>query len=209
MNGFDLAVLAVIAISAVFAFARGFVREALSIVAWGGAIAITLYGYHPALAIAEQHIKTKLLAQFTAGATLFLGSLVILSIATGLLARQVRMTTLSPIDRTLGLLFGLFRGAVLVSLAYLVLAASVPQGEWPSWIKDAKSRPFLAEGAHMLRDLLPPSMRFNSTVASRKAQNLIAPYLNPAPPAPSGEPQTPVYSQKEERDLNRVIQNAR
>ena len=46
MNAVDLGVLAVIALSAVFAFARGFVREALSIVAWVGAALITLYGFN-------------------------------------------------------------------------------------------------------------------------------------------------------------------
>jgi membrane protein required for colicin V production len=208
MNGLDLAVLVVIVLSAAFAFARGFVREALSIIAWGGAIAITLSGFNKALDIAERTIKTKLLAQFVTGAGLFLVSLVILSIITGLIARQVRMTALSPIDRTLGLLFGLVRGAVLVSLAYLALGISLPPSDWPNWIKDAKSGPFLAEGAELLRDLLPPALRFNSAVASSKAQQLIAPYLNPTAPAPAGQPHTPAYGRKEERDLNRVIQNA-
>lgn len=207
MNGLDLAVLAVIALSAAFAFARGFVREVLSIIAWGGAIAITVYGFHAALALAEAYIRTKLLAQFVASATLFLASLVILTIITGLIAHQIRMTTLSPIDRTLGLLFGLLRGAAIVSICYLALDISLPPSEWPNWIKDAKSRPFLSEGAEVLRDLLPPSMRFNSAVASDKAQKLIKPYLNLQPSAPAGKPGVPTYSRKEERDLNRVIQN--
>ena len=210
MNGLDLAVLAVIAVSAAFAFARGFVREALSIAAWGGAIAITLYGYGPALIIAENHIRTKLLAQFIAGAGLFLSGLIILTIITGLIARRVRMTALSPIDRTLGLLFGLFRGAVLVSFAYLALMIALPKtSDWPNWVKDAKSKPFLQEGADMLRNLLPPSLRFNDAKRESEAQKLFETYSNPSAPAPATPPQSPVYSRREERDLNRIIQNAR
>ena len=45
MNWLDLAVIGIVALSAIFAFARGFVREALSIVAWVGAAAVTLYGF--------------------------------------------------------------------------------------------------------------------------------------------------------------------
>ena len=45
MNWLDLGVVAIIVLSAVFAFARGFVREAFSVVAWVGAAAITLYGF--------------------------------------------------------------------------------------------------------------------------------------------------------------------
>src|ERR1700738_3362341 len=44
MNALDFAIVAVIALSAIFAFARGFVREALSIIAWVGAAAAPLYG---------------------------------------------------------------------------------------------------------------------------------------------------------------------
>ena len=52
MNALDLAIIAIIALSAIFAFARGFVREALSIIAWVGAAAITLYGFNSVYAVA-------------------------------------------------------------------------------------------------------------------------------------------------------------
>ena len=154
MNGLDLAILGVIALSAVFAFARGFVREALSIVAWVGAALITLYGFNHVYAIVVRFVTTPLLADLIAGAGLFVISLIVLTILTGFLARFVQSSALSPIDRTLGLIFGLARGAVLVSLAYLVLDISLPQNDRPGWIKEAKSEPFLAQGAEMLRNAL-------------------------------------------------------
>jgi membrane protein required for colicin V production len=46
VNTLDLVIIAIIALSAIFAFARGFVREALSIVAWVGAAANTHYGFN-------------------------------------------------------------------------------------------------------------------------------------------------------------------
>jgi len=55
MNPLDIGVIAVIGLSAVFAFARGFVREALSIVAWIGAGLITLYGWGPVYAMVDLH----------------------------------------------------------------------------------------------------------------------------------------------------------
>jgi membrane protein required for colicin V production len=208
MNGLDLAVLLVLAISAAFAFARGFIREALSLLAWGGAAAIAIYEFDVALLIAERFIKTKLLAQFVTGAGLFLGSLIVLTVVTGLIARGLRKGTLSPIDRTVGLLFGVARGAVLIALAYLALMISLPQNDWPQWVKDAKSRPYAAAGAEMLRNLLPPSLRLKTAAAANETQELIKPYLNPAAPAPQGQPKPPVYPNKEQRDLGRVIENA-
>src|SRR5205085_3267774 len=49
MNPLDLGVIAILVLSAIFAFARGFVREALSIIAWVGAAAITILGFNTVL----------------------------------------------------------------------------------------------------------------------------------------------------------------
>ena len=111
MNPLDLAVIGILALSAIFAFARGFVREALSIIAWGGAAAITLYGFNWVYARVDPMVHNALLSQLIAGFGLFVISLVVLTILTGIVARMVHATGLSPIDRTLGFIFGLARGA--------------------------------------------------------------------------------------------------
>src|SRR5216684_2002674 len=111
MNPLDLAVIGIVALSAIFAFARGFVREALSIVAWVGAGAITLYGFNWVYAQVEPRVHDRLLSQVVAGFGLFVISLILLTILTGLVLRTVRASGLSPIDRTLGFIFGLARGA--------------------------------------------------------------------------------------------------
>ena len=217
MNGLDIAVLVIVALSALFALARGFVREALSIIAWVGAAAVTLYEYENALLFTERFIRTKLLAQFVAGSALFLGSLVVLTIITGLIARRVRMSALSPLDRTLGLIFGLGRGVVLLSLAYLVLDAAVPPSDRPSWITQARSAPFLEEGAQMLRELLPPSLKAKTAAAAgaaqqaieraKDAQNAMGALTNPAGKAQLPPDQAPNYTPGEKQQLKRVIEN--
>ena len=114
MNALDFAIIAIIALSAIFAFARGFVREVLSIIAWVGAAAITLYGFNSVYAVAVRFVTTPLLADLIAGAGLFVISLIVLTIITGYVARFADSGALSPINRTLGLIFGLARGLVLV-----------------------------------------------------------------------------------------------
>ena len=156
MNALDLAIIAVVALSGVFAFARGFVREALSIAAWVGAAVITLYGFNYVYGAIFRFVTTPLIADLIAGAGLFVASLIVLTILTGYLAHFVHSSSLSPIDRTLGLIFGLARGLVLVSLAYLVVDVSLPRNEQPGWIREAKSERFLAKGADILRQALPP-----------------------------------------------------
>jgi membrane protein required for colicin V production len=222
VNAVDLAVLAVIALSAVFAFARGFVREALSIVAWVGAGLITLYGFGYANALIVHFLTTPLLAELIAGAGLFLISLIGLTILTGSMARLVSASALSPIDRSLGLIFGVARGLVLVSLAYLVIDISLPQTDRPSWLQNAKSQPFMAQGADLLRGLLPASLQIKTASAADDTQHalgqaetaraamgaLSSPAAAPIPPKPT-EPTAPAYKPAEQHDLDRLIDNSR
>jgi membrane protein required for colicin V production len=220
MNALDLAIISAIALSAIFAFARGFVREALSIVAWVGAAAITLYGFNFAYGVIGRFVTTPLLADLIAGAGLFVVSLIVLTILTGYIARFAQSSALSPVDRTLGLIFGLARGAVLVSLAYLVVDVSLPQNDRPGWIKEAKSERFLAKGADMLRDALPESLQVKNAAAddahralerAQEAQKAMRAYSNPAAPSPAkpGPATSPSYKPDERRDMNRLIENAK
>ena len=216
MNAVDLAVLVVIALSAVFAFARGFVREAFSIVAWVGAALITLYGFNEAYAIVTRFVTTPLLADLVAGVGVFLIALITLTILTGYLARFVHSSALSPIDRTLGLIFGVARGAVLVSLAYLVIDISLPPTDRPGWLQDAKSEPLLAQGAGMLRGVLPESLQVKSASAiddaqhalnqAKAARDAMGALANPAARSPNT---APTYKPAERHDLDRLIDNAR
>jgi membrane protein required for colicin V production len=216
VNALDLAIIAIIALSAVFAFARGFVRETLSIAAWVGAAAITLYGFNMASKVIVRFVTTPLLADLVAGAGLFVISLILLTIATGYLARFVDGSALSPIDRTLGLIFGLARGVVLVSAAYLLVDISLPQNERPPWIRDAKTERFLVKGADMLRDALPESLQIKSAGLASDAQRTLEraqdvqralrPEFAPAQPAAG---QAPSYKPGERREMDRLIQNTR
>ncbi|HVC57024.1 MAG TPA: CvpA family protein [Stellaceae bacterium] len=222
MNWLDLAVIAIIALSAIFAFARGVVRETLSIVAWVGAAAATLYGFNWAYAEVQPHVHDTMLAQVITGFGLFVGSLIVLTILTGFVARLVHASGLTPIDRTLGFIFGLARGVFLVCLAYLLLDMMVPKpNERPDWIRQAKSGPYLQEGADMLKGLLPEALKIKGSEAAdavksltpaTQAEDAMRALLNPAPAKPAksdSAPPSPNYPARERHQLDRVIGNQR
>lgn len=222
MNPVDLGVIAVIGLSAIFAFARGFVREALSIVAWVGAGFVTLYGFNAVYAIVDPMVHNPLLSQLIAGFGLFLATLVVFTIITGIVARAVRATGLSPVDRTLGFVFGLLRGAFIVCLAYLLIDISVQKNDRPVWLRDAKSEPYLQQGADMLRGFLPESLRMKSATSADELMRTVSPaaeaakamraLTNPtAPSAPADQQQSaaPTYNSSSQRELDRLINNQR
>ena len=220
MNLVDLAVLVVIALSANFAFARGFVREALSIAAWGGAALITLYGFDYVYTITTRFVTTPLLADLIAGAGLFLVALIGLTIVTGYVARLAQWSALSPIDRTLGLIFGVARGVVLVSVAYFLVDITLPPNDRPAWLRDARSQPLLAQGADALRGILPESLQLRSASmaddaqralgqakSARDAMGALSSPVVPIPPKSQDAP-APNYKPADQRELNRLIDNA-
>jgi membrane protein required for colicin V production len=161
MTAFDIAVVAIIGISALIAMWMGFVRLVLALAGWVGAAFATMYGFAYARPIARQWVSPELLADAVAGAGIFIATLIVITFISHAIGRQVRQSALSALDRSLGLLAGLAIGAVVVSLGYLALAWAIDlppkTADQPQWIREAKSRPVVETGADALRWLAPAS----------------------------------------------------
>ncbi len=158
INVTDLTILVILGLSAAFAFFRGFVHELLAIGSWIGAGVVTLYGFPVAQPEARKYIGSPLIADMVAGIAVFLIVLIVLSIATRLLSRRVRDSSLGPLDRSLGLLFGALRGAVLVCIAWLMLLWVVPREDHPDWITEARGLPLVERGGDLLTRLIPRNL---------------------------------------------------
>ena len=155
----DLIVIAVVAISGLLAFVRGFVQEFLSLAAWIAAGIATFLGIDYVIPLARQLTTIQPLADIGAGTVIFLGVLVVLTVLTRLLVRRVRRSGLGALDRSLGLLFGLFRGALLIAVAWVVVAWTFQEEEYPDWITEARTLPLVQQGALALYDLVPEYLR--------------------------------------------------
>ena len=154
-NLIDLIVVTVILLSGIFALARGFVKEVFSIASWVGAVFATLYGFQPASALARQFIGAPLIADAVAGGTVFLLTLFVLSFISSFIANRVRGSAVGSVDRSLGFVFGLLRGFVLLSIAYLALSWALPPDDQPKWVRAAKTMPLLERGAGLIADFAP------------------------------------------------------
>ncbi len=169
MNAVDLGVLAVLALSAILAFARGFTRETLAIGGWVAAVFATIYGFESVLPFAEHQIESDLLSRVVAGAALFLVTLLVASLISRAIAHRVQASILGPVDRSLGFAFGLVRGAVILALAYLLFVQVVVPEERPPWVTEARTRPFVEQGAALLLALAPANVRERTVLAIERA----------------------------------------
>ena len=130
MDGFTLIdgiVAAVIILSAILAYSRGFVRESLAILGWIGA-AVLAFVFAGAMRplIAQIPYVDKIIADncelgMIAGfAVVFALALVVFSILTPLFSSVVQRSALGGVDQGMGFLFGVARGVLLVVIAFIV-----------------------------------------------------------------------------------------
>ncbi|MDW8443329.1 MAG: CvpA family protein [Acetobacteraceae bacterium] len=161
MPWFDVVVLLVLGLSGLLALLRGFVREILAIGAWIGAAAAGLFGYPllaPQLVGLGGLIEPGLVANALAGGAIFLVALIVLSLVAGSLGDLVQGSRLGALDRTLGLAFGLVRGAVILCFAYIAAAWLAPPDRWPDWATQARTLPALDAGGRWIVRQLPEGL---------------------------------------------------
>jgi membrane protein required for colicin V production len=159
MTWVDLVVLGVIAISALLAFMRGLVREVLGIGAWVGAAAVTFWGFNTARPQVQRLMQgaAAWVTDWVTAAALFVVALIILLLIAHWIGALTRRSVLGGLDRTLGLLFGLARGAVLVVLAYIFAGLVKPVDQWPEAVLQARSIDIVYDGAKWAVDHMPPA----------------------------------------------------
>src|SRR6478752_1633212 len=151
----DLVLLAVMLISGLLAMVRGFMREILSIAAWGAAALVTLYAFSKLLPTAKTYFNNDTVASIVVVAGTFIGTLIVVSIITVRISDMILDSRIGALDRTLGFLFGLGRGLLIVVVAYQFFVWLVPDKQRPDWITGAKSRVVLQGTGDWLMSLLP------------------------------------------------------
>lgn len=221
MHWIDILVIGTLLISGAFAYARGFVHEILSIAAWVGAAMATMYGTPVLKNFTYQFIQDPFIAALVTGILIFIGTLIILSITTRRISRGVKDSALGALDRALGFLFGLLRGAIIVSLAWLLYAWFVPEDERPEWVYTARTMGMVIEGANVLKSFVPVSYQDQNGEAPEgktpngapqgstkdKIQKLFNDAITPVPKAPEGS-KSDGYGNKERSQMDRLFETS-
>lgn len=215
MSPLDIGVIAIVLIAGLVAFSMGFVRVVLALSGWVGAAFATMYGFQYVKPFARQWISPGFLADAAAGLSIFIATLVVLTVISHAIGRQVRNSGLSALDRSLGLVFGLFLGAVIVSLGYISIGSvtdlSKDSAKQPEWIRSARSKPWLQWGASQLQALAPPEFRGSTNnVPSGQDESLDRfNKLNEPETRKAAEQKRQGYSNQERREMDRLIKGQR
>ncbi|WP_174801222.1 CvpA family protein [Martelella limonii] len=154
---FDLIVVLVVLFSALLAMVRGFSREILSLLAWGLSAAIAYLGWPYLAPMLEGLLSDTRLTMAAAFAIIFLIALLLLSLVMTRVADYIIDSRAGVLDRSLGFVFGLARGILILAVAVAFWNWLVGDAQSPDWIKNAKSKPALDMLADKLETLLPGS----------------------------------------------------
>jgi membrane protein required for colicin V production len=206
----DIGLLVVMLISGILAMVRGFMREILSIAAWLIAAAVTLYGYARAESYVRDYVTNDLLAKGIAIGGLFLLTLLIVSLFTIKISDLVLDSRVGALDRSLGFLFGLARGLIIMVVAFLFFAWLVPAKSQPEWVTGARSRVVLQATGDWLLSILPDDPETAILKRLRQPRGGDEPASDrpsPVQPAPQGPVQT-VPGQKSDRGASSRVANA-
>ncbi|ABS67643.1 Colicin V production protein [Xanthobacter versatilis] len=151
----DIIVLTVMLISGLLAMVRGFLREVFSILSWVVAAGVTVYFQKQLLPVVKQYIAQDTAALAVTVAVLFLGTLLLATIITARISDVVLDSRIGALDRTLGFMFGLARGLLLMVIAMLFFNWLVPPEKLPPWVANAKSLPAIKSAGEWLKAQLP------------------------------------------------------
>ena len=123
----DLIILAIMLLSGLLAMIRGFMREILSIAAWGAAAVATLVLFPRLLPMAKTYFNNDMVATGAVIGGVFIGTLIVASVITVRISDMILDSRIGALDRTLGFMFGLARGLLIMVVAYLFFAWLVPE----------------------------------------------------------------------------------
>ncbi len=193
LTNLDWLVLAILLISMVGSYIRGFARELISLTAVIVGLVLACWLYHDVGSFLIPYVKTEDIASFCGFVFVFVVTVLVGGILSFWVRNFLRFVDLQWIDRLLGLAFGLLRGCLISSVLFLGLTT------FPfhiQTVQKAKFAPYLLLGARVLSVVTPPSIKTKFMDEYQKVKQLwldeikskaVANRLNGSPPEKSRE----------------------
>jgi membrane protein required for colicin V production len=169
----DIVVGAIVLISAIISFLRGIIRESLTIAGViGGFFAAIYFGpklsptFSNWLGVADKPeeitklfdmVPMNIVADICAYAIIFIVVVIIISVISHFTAGAAKAMGLGPIDRTLGVIFGIARAILLLGLLYMPFHLLMDESSKTKYFADSKTHPIIEGTAQFMTRFLPSS----------------------------------------------------
>ena len=152
----DIVIVGIILISTLISLFRGFVKESISLATWVLAGILGVRYMDVMAALLETSIESVTIRMAASFAVIFIVTLIVGAIFNFIVSQMVSKTGLGGTDKTLGMVFGLGRG-VLIIVMLLLLSGLTPMPE-EQWWKESMLIEHFSSISIWVREFLPQDL---------------------------------------------------
>jgi membrane protein required for colicin V production len=156
MNVVDIVIVLLLVLSAIQGFCSGLIQSITSLFGLIAGIAIASWNYQHVARQLSSFIHTEALAAAVAFCLIALVVMVVAGLIGMVIKKVIHGVGLGWFDRLLGLIFGFLRGALLVTLCIVTLAAFFPQ---TGWLSDSQLGRYFLGTAHLTTTMTPQELK--------------------------------------------------
>ena len=157
ISAFDLIVFLIIVYSMAQCAAKGFMMSLLSFSKWLLALIVTIILVPKLNPWIQDYIESKFVTDIGLGVFIYIVSLFVIINIGKAISKAVTYTGLGSVDKSFGLVFGIFKGYVICVCIFSLFNWFYPHKNWPIKTDDTYSFQIIYKGSKFLVDEFPNS----------------------------------------------------
>ena len=163
VNIFDFIVFVIFLYSITQCFLKGFSLSLISFMKWVLSTIVTIILVPKLQPLVSEYVESEFINSIGLGVSIFVFTLFITILIGKALSRAVTWTGVGSIDKTFGLLFGVFKGYVVSVCIFTILNWFYPYKNWGISAEDAFSFNLINNGSEILVEEFPSGEDFKDT----------------------------------------------
>ena len=160
ISAFDLVVFLIVIYSMAQCLVKGFMRILFSFSKWLLALIITIILVPKLDPLIQDYVESKFITDIGLGVFIYIVSLFVIINIGKALSRAFTWSGLGSVDKTFGLIFGIFKGYVICVCIFSLLNWFYPHQNWPIKTEGSFSFERIYKGSELLIDEFPNSMDY-------------------------------------------------
>ena len=163
LNFFDIIFLFILVYFIIQCFVKGFTLSLISFMKWVLSTIITIILVPKAQPLVGEYVKSDFVNNIGIGIVIFVFTLFVTILIGKVLGKALTWTGVGSIDKTFGLLFGVFKGYVVSVCIFSILNWFYPYQNWGISAEDAISFNIVKKGSEILIEEFPSNKDFIDT----------------------------------------------
>ena len=163
INFFDLLVFLIFVYSIIQCFIKGFSLSLISFMKWVFSTVITIILVPKAQPFVSEYVESQFINSIGLGAVIFIFTLFLTILIGKALSRAVTWTGVGSIDKSFGLLFGVFKGYIVSVCIFSILNWFYPFKNWGISAEEAIFFDLINNGSKLLIEEFPSNEDFIDT----------------------------------------------